>query len=206
MQIFFQKLSKSEAPIYIKERRAPNFNVYISPVQSRFDQTTNFQVRNLKQRTHRSRPEPMNYSSNEIYAIPKIEAFPIHDQILGYARLDYGSRIASGFVEAESARKNATRSLFVAEEFSPRWKVKACGLRLRKVFLPFSLFFAFYASLVFFQWSLSLSREICREKLIEWKRGKDEDSECKRLLIVDWFFFLFRFTEDSWLRGFIVIG
>lgn len=204
IQIFFQKLSKSKAPTYIKERRAPNFNVYISPVQSRFDQTTNFQVRNLKQRTHRSRPSrPMNYSSNEIYAIPKIEA--IHDEILGYARLDYGSRIASGFVEAESTRKNATRSLFVAEEFSPRWKVKACGLRLRKVFLPFSLFFAFYASLVFFQWSLSLSlsREICREKLIEWKRGKDEDSEFKRLLIVYWFFFFsFSFErvdyEDLW--------
>ena len=132
--------------------------------------------------------------ANEIYAIPKIETTKFL-----VMRIDYG--LHPDLLSAKS-RKNATRSLFVAEEFSPRWKVKACGLRLRKVFPSFFALFRLSRSNVFSMISLSLSLSLLGDM---WRkinrmetREANEDSEFKRLLIVDWVFFfsfLFRLLE-----------
>lgn len=143
--------------------------------------------------------------ANEIYAIPKIETTKFL-----VMRIDYG--LHPDLLSAKS-RKNATRSLFVAKEFSPRWKVKACGLRLRKVFPSFFALFRLSRSNVFsmISLSLSLSWETCGEKLIEWKRGKRTKIASLKgcwSLIGFFFFFSFSFARERivGLREFMIIG
>lgn len=151
---------------------------------------------NLKQRTH-----SFTIQTDELFierARTKFTRFPRSKRSTTkflVMRIDYGLRIASGFVEreVELVRKNATRSLFVAEEFSPRWKVKACGLRLRKVFLPFSLFFAFRCS--FNDLSFSLSRDMWRKiNRMETREGTKVASLRGCWLV--FFFFSFSFARE----------